>query len=199
MRWDLTMIFDDAALPLIDERDGCWTGTTTDCTGDTFDILADYAQDAVAALISQSMHDVTFKLIASERFPDQTWVNYDFVTSASAWSKAFDARLPGLEGLSATAIRSMLASGPTASADLEEKWIEAVIAELTSTKNVNLAIRLLAEVKSLRDDRVLGTQCFLDYEDNPGIYDCRLFVTNSTVRQPEAKLVLVQVEIRDGG
>lgn len=201
MHWDLQMIFDDAVLPFIDECDNSWGGLTRDCSEASFDELADCAHDAVVALLPESIsiYDVTFKIVASERFQNRTWDNYNIVTRAGAWKKELNARLPVLGGLSATAVQSIVARGLTASAALEEKWIAAAAAGLAVKKDVDVALLLLEGLKSLQANRVPGTQCFSDFDNTPEIFDCRIYVKNSYVRQPGSKLVLVEVDIRDVG
>jgi hypothetical protein len=145
MRWDMQMIFDDTVLPYIDECNDSWGGLTEDCSGYDFEALVDCAQDALVALLpdSISIYDVTFKIVASERFPRLTWVDDNIVKSAGAWKKAFNARLPVLGGLPATAVQSIVARGPNASAALERKWTAATAVALAVNKDVDVAALLL--------------------------------------------------------
>ena len=153
--------------------------------------------DAFAALLPDvHIDDITLQLLVSERFPDQACIRNRIITKPRAWSAAFDSNL-SLPDASATAIRAKLANDPDASRDLQRQWREAAAEALTATEDVRLAAELLAAVRSLQQGRIPRTQCFTDYSDGPGRYDCRRHIAGPEGQLTGGKLILAELTIRD--
>ncbi len=204
MRWKLIMLFDDAALPFVDSEDDHWIEKKEDFSTVGFDELAGAAYEAALTLLEGrvDLNDVEVNLIVSERFEHQTWVTSEGSRqsqSSNEWRRAFDSELPNYAGVTASAIQYRLADHPAARSDIEQEWIGTAATTLTSIQDVDLAVRLLQGVRSLRRQLVPGARCFGEFDGNPAVYDCRRYVMGPGDTRYEGKLVLVEIEVREGG
>jgi hypothetical protein len=203
MRWNVSLVFDEAALPML-EQDGSFCGSTVDCSDDDFDQLAESACDAATALLMDYVEeeDMEINLVAAERYPDLAWIGVP-TTRKDEWRRMLDTELPMVAGASVSAIWLQVAGNQDAHETLERQWIGAAKTALDELGDVDSAYRILDAVRSLRSHLLPGARCFSDFNNQPGVLDCRLYVRPvgplGKKKPPQGNLVVVEVEIREGG
>jgi hypothetical protein len=198
MRWTLTMLFDDAALPTTDES-GNYFGSVVDCSNMDFDEIADLAYDAVAATLEDrvDLDDVTIALITSERFENPAWVHGKSYSATGVWGKSIDTDIPIQFGTSPSSLCSHFSGGPDTLAQLERQWVDAARESLNTPSGVEHALHLLKGVQSLRKNLFPGTQCFSVYSNQPGPYDCRRIFKDLRTDRTGGRLMLIKMTIRE--
>jgi hypothetical protein len=158
MRWNVSLVFDEAALPVL-EHDGSFCGSTADCSDDDFDQLAESACDAAMALLKDYVEeeDMEINLVAAERYPDLAWTGTP-TTRKDEWRRMLDTELPMVAGASVSAIWLQVAGNRDAHETLERQWIGAANTALNEPGNVDSAYRILDAVRSLRRHLLPGTR-----------------------------------------
>jgi hypothetical protein len=203
MRWNVSLVFDEAAMP-VPEHDGSFCGSTVDCSNDEFDQLAESACDAATGLLKDYVEeeDMEIKMVAAERYPDLAWIGVP-TNRRDAWRRMLDTELPMVAGASVSAIWLQVAGNQDAYETLERQWTGAAKTALDEHGDVDSASRILDAVRSLRHHLLPGARCFSDFNNQPGVLDCRLYVTPAGPlgqrKPPQGNLVVVKVEIREGG
>jgi hypothetical protein len=203
MRWNISLVFDEAALPM-PEHDGSFCGSTVNCSNVDFDQLAESACDAATALLMDYVEeeDMEINLVAAERYPDLAWIGVP-ISRKDEWRRMLDTELPMIAGASVSAIWLQVAGNWDAHETLERQWTGAAKTALDEPGNVDSAYRILDAVRSLRRHLLPGARCFSDFNNQPGVLDCRLYLTPAGPpgqrKPPQGKLVVVEVEIREGG
>lgn len=197
MRFDIFLILDDTAMP-VPAPDGAGSDETADCSDASFCELFDRAWEAAVALLPHEVEDITDLNFAAERFPHHAFDRGKPTIVPHAWRRAFDAALPCHMGAPASAIRAHLTGGPTARAALERHWVTGAVERLVAAADIDQALALLKGVKALRHGQIPGTQSFMDYKGNQGIYDCWHYVAPWGATRPAGGLVLFELEIREG-
>jgi hypothetical protein len=197
MRFDIFLILDDTAMPVL-APDGVGSYETADCSGASFRQLFDRTWEAAVALLPHEVEDITYLNFAAERFPHHAFDRGKRTIVPHAWRRAFDAALPCHMGEPASAVRARLAGGPAAQAALERRWVTGAVERLVVATDIDQALALLKGVEALRHGQIPGTQSFMDYKGDQGVYDCWDYVVPWGATRPAGGLVLFKLEIREG-
>jgi hypothetical protein len=171
MRWNVSLVFDEAALPML-EHGGSFCGSTVDCSDDDFGQLAESACDAAMALLKDYVEeeDMEIDLVAAERYPDLAWIGAP-TTRKDEWRRMLDTKLPMVAGASVSTIWLRVAGNQDACDTLERQWTGAAKTALDKHGDVDSAYRVLNAVRSLRRHLLPGARCFNDFNNQPGVLD----------------------------